>query len=83
MQSTRQKVRIVCLHFFVPFTRRATLRAALRTLPLKLLPLTAFVLAGLEAAVALFALDGGILALTGLLEGVFLVGGFRGDLAEA
>jgi hypothetical protein len=51
--------------------------------PLKPLPLTAFPLPGLEAEVVLFALEGGILALTGLLEGAFLAAGLRGDLVWA
>lgn len=67
-----------CLHFFVPLTLRATLFAALRMVPVKPLPLTAFPLLGLEAEAALFALEGAIRALTGLLDGAFLAAGLRG-----
>lgn len=73
----------LCLHFFVPLTLRATLLAALRMVPLKPLPLTGFPLAGLGAEVVLFALEGGILALTGLLEGAFLAAVLRGDFVWA
>lgn len=69
------------LYFFIPFTVRTTVFAALRTLPPSVFPLAAFALVGLEAALALFCLAGDILALTGLLEGAFLATGFRGDFA--
>lgn len=50
-------------------------------LPLKPFPLVVFPLAGLEVVAVLFALEAGILAVSGLLVGACFGAGLREDFA--